>query len=452
MRFQGLTTRRHFERHAWLQLQPQRWSRPRFLFSLVVILALLVLPSVRVDKATYAQAAGGEWPQLGGPTRNFRIPAASIARSWPEAGPRQRWRRPLGEGYSSVLVDGTTLVTMYRRGDAEVVVALDSATGKTRWEHAYSAPLTHDGYFDVWLKSAGPGPYASPLIADGMVFAVGVTGKFRALDLRTGAVRWSRDLVSLLEGSDYNAFASSPLAYGDNVILPLGGSGRGLVAFRRSSGEIAWRGEPFALGPGSPIVIDVDGHPELAVWGQTELAGMDPQSGRVLWRHPHIAQHGLNISTPVWSSGNRLFASSAYGGGSRMLRLARTGNRTTPTELWSNGRLRLHFGSSLVLGNLIVGSSGDFGPAFLVALNAETGVELWRERTFARAQLVDVGGTLVIVDEDGEVAVATASESGLRVHARKTVLTSNAWTPPTVVGSTVYLRDRKEIVALDLGQ
>lgn len=450
MRRRELTDRRRLERHAWVQ--PPRGSHPQGIWSLIALLALLVLPSVPFDQQIDAQAAGAEWPQLGGPTRNFRIPAAPIARSWPEAGPRQRWRRPLGEGYSSVLVDGTTLVTMYRRGDAEIVVALDSATGSTRWEHAYPAPLTHNGYFDVWLNAAGPGPYSTPLVADGMVFAVGVTGKFHALDLRTGAVRWSRDLVSLLEGSDYNAFASSPLAYGDTVVLPLGGSSRGLVAFTRSSGDIAWRGEPFALAPGSPIVIDVDGHPELVVWGQTELAGMDPQSGRVLWRHPHIAQHGLNISMPIWSAGNHLFASSAYGGGSRMLRLARAANRTTPTELWANGRMRLHFGSSLVLGNLILGSSGDFGPAFLVALHAETGVELWRERTFARAQLVDVGGTLIVVDEDGDVAVASASESGLRIHARKALLTANAWTPPTVVGSTLYVRDRKDIVSLDLGR
>lgn len=450
MRFHDWTAKIRFARHAWFQ--HPRWSLPPGTSSLVVLLALLVLPPVPLETSIYAQPAGADWPQLGGPTRDFRVPAASLARTWPEAGPRQRWRRALGEGYSSVLVDGTTLVTMYRRGESEVVVALDSASGKTRWEHAYPAPLTHDGYFDVWLNAAGPGPYSSPLIADGMVFAVGVTGRFHALDMRTGAVRWSHDLVSFVEGGDYNAFASSPLAYGDTVVLPLGGSSRGLIAFKRGSGEVAWRGEPFALGPGSPILIDVDGHPELVVWGQTELAGMDPSSGRVLWRHPHVAQHGLNISTPVWSTGNRLFASSAYGGGSRMLRLARNGNRTRPTELWANSRMRLHFGSSLVLGNLIVGSSGDFGPAFLVALNAETGAELWRERTFARAQLVDAGGTLVIVDEDGEVAIASASESGLRVHARKTLLTSNAWTPPTVVGSTVYLRDRKEIVALDLGQ
>jgi hypothetical protein len=42
------------------------------------------------------------------------------------------------------------------------------------------------------------------------------------------------------------------------------------------------------------------------------------------------------------------------------------------------------------------------------------------------------------------------SEKGLRILARKTILTSNAWTPPTLVGGTLYIRDRKEILALDL--
>ena len=388
---------------------------------------------------------------MGDPARNFRVGDCPMARAWPASGPPQRWRRSLGEGYSAFLVDGGTLVTMYRRGDTEVVVALDAATGHTRWEHAYAAPLTHNGYFDVWLNAAGPGPYSTPLIADGIVFAVGATGQFHALDLQTGKIRWSHDLVADFKLNDYNAFASSPLAYQGNVILPLGGSGQGVVAFKRDTGAVAWRSEPLDLAPGSPTLIDVDGHKELVVWA-TEFAALDPDNGRALWRHAHEAQHGLNISTPVWGPGNRLFASSAYGGGSRMLRLSRTERRTKPEELWFNHRMRLHFGRRCRIGNLVIGSSGDFGPAFIVALNADTGAEMWRDRTFARAQMVNVNGTLVIVDESGEIATASASDKGLQVHARKQILTSNAWTPPTLVGGTLYVRDRKEILALDLNR
>jgi len=112
--------------------------------------------------------------------------------------------------------------------------------------------------------------------------------------------------------------------------------------------------------------------------------------------------------------------------------------------------MRLHFGTALRVGELILGSSGDFGPAFMMAVHADTGAEAWRERSFARAQIVESHGTLVIVDEDGDLAVASISEGRLRVHARKAMLTQNAWTPPTLVGSTAYLRDRKEILAVDL--
>jgi outer membrane protein assembly factor BamB len=209
-------------------------------------------------------------------------------------------------------------------------------------------------------------------------------------------------------------------------------------------------GEQLPLGPGSPILVELDGRPELVIWGQGEIIGLDPDGGATLWRHPHPTQMGLNISTPLWEPGRPLFTSSAYGGGSRMIRLSRSHGRTRPEDLWSNHRMRVDFGSAIRVGNLVVGSSGDFGPAFLVALNAETGDEVWRERTFARAQMVNAGGTLVIVDEDGEIALASVSEASLRVHARKELLSSNAWTPPTVVGGRVYVRDRKDVLALQL--
>ena len=411
-------------------------------------LGLAVIPYI----AGEAQGQAENWHQWGGPQRNFNVRSAPIARAWPASGPRELWRRPLGEGYSSILVDGATLVTMYRRGDSEAVVALDAANGRTLWEHTYDAPLTRDGYFDVWFNSAGPGPYSTPLIADGLVFAVGVTGKFHALDLKTGTVRWAKDLVQAFTLKNYNAFASSPLAYRDQVILPLGSSSHGIVAFKRDSGEVAWRSAELPVGPGSPILIELEGQRELVIWGQGEIIGLNPDGGATLWRHPHPTQMGLNISTPLWEPGRPLFISSAYGGGSRMIRLSRSGGRTRPEDLWSNNRLRVHFGSAIRVGNLVIGSSGDFGPAFLVALNAETGEEVWRERTFARAQMVNAGGTLVVVDEDGEIALASATEAGLRVHARKELLASNAWTPPTVVGGRLYVRDRKDVLALQLSE
>ena len=162
--------------------------------------------------------------------------------------------------------------------------------------------------------------------------------------------------------------------------------------------------------------------------------------------------HGLNISTPVWGEGNLLFCSSAYNGGSRVIRLRREDGKTTAEELWINNRMRLHFGNAIRIGDLVLGTSGDFGPAFFTALDINSGEEVWRERSFARSQMVYADGMLVIVDEDGDLALATPTRQGLKVHARTELLTENAWTPPTLVGTKLYVRDRKNIVALDLSE
>ena len=390
------------------------------------------------------------WGQWGGPSRNFHVSAGRIAETWPESGPTQLWNRALGEGYSSILVDQGLLITMYREGDDEVVIALDANTGATTWQFGYDAPLLNNGYFDVWLNSAGPGPYSTPLIAGETVFTVGVNGHFHALDKRSGEVRWSHNLVDTFDLLDYNAFASSPLVYGPTVILPLGGSGHGVVALDQETGAIAWRSADFDLAPGSPILINVDGQDQLVVLGQQELVGLNPRDGRRLWNHPHENELGLNISMPVWGPDNLLFLSSAYDSGSRLVRLRQIDGHTNVEEMWFNNRIRLHFGNALRIDNVVLGSTGDFGPAFMAGLDIETGRELWRERSFARAHMLYADNKLVIVDEDGEVAVASLTADGLHVHARRKILTENAWTPPTLADSILYIRDRKNILALDL--
>jgi outer membrane protein assembly factor BamB len=252
--------------------------------------------------------------------------------------------------------------------------------------------------------------------------------------------------------SGYRGYACSPLAYGDTVILPIGGHGQGVAAFRQSDGSVVWKNQDFALAPASPILINLDGEDQLVVFTGDRVVGLDPRNGNLLWSHPHETNHGLNISTPVWGEGNLLFCSSAYNGGSRVIRLSRVDGKTMAEELWFNNRLRLHFGNAIRIGDLVFGTSGDFGPAFFAALDIQTGEEAWRERGFGRSQMVYADGKLIIVDEDGDLALATPSPEGLQVHARMEALTENAWTPPTLVGTTLYLRDRKSIRALDLGE
>ena len=146
-----------------------------------------------------------------------------------------------------------------------------------------------------------------------------------------------------------------------------------------------------------------------------------------------------------------LFMSSAYDGGGRAVRLTRQDGATKVEELWFSNQVRVHFGSVVRLGDTVYGSSGDFGPAPLSAVDVHTGEVLWRDRSFAKLSAVYADGKLVVLDEDGVLGLAKVSREGLEVLARAQVVNSLAWTVPTLVGSRLYLRTREEILALELG-
>lgn len=422
------------------------------------LVAALALAATWPTSPAAATTQVNAWRQWGGPTRNFVIDSAPLADAWPAEGPTERWRRPLGDGHSAILMDEGRLFTMYRPAPAggrsqwaeeEIVVALDEATGRTLWEHRYPArPLAF---------RFGAGPYATPLIVGARLFTIGTNNQFFALDKATGSVLWSHDLVgefgareTLVRPAVKAGMSGSPIAFRDLVIVQAGGRGQAVMAFRQDTGEVAWKGGDFNVSQAAPILIDVDGETQLVVFGGMDVNGLDPATGRVLWSHPHDTSGDMNISTPLWTAGNLLFVSSAYDGGSRLIHLGRQDDRTRAEERWFTNQMRLHIGNALRIDDAIIGSSGDFGPAFITALDISTGDRLWQDRSFARAQFLHADDTLVVLDEDGVLGLARASRTGLDVLARSELLRNVAWTIPTLVGSSLYARDRREIVRVDL--
>lgn len=395
------------------------------------------------------------WPQWGGPRRDFTVNVTGLARGWPAAGPGRLWSRSLGEGHSAIVAEGGVLYTAYRpigsssasrASSQEAVIALDAATGRTLWEHRYEAPT------EGFNLEYGAGPHATPIVAGRLLIAAGSSQQIMALDRRSGQIVWSHDLPKEFGSKPPDrGYASSPLLYRDTVIVQAGGAGQALIAFRVADGRVAWKNQSFDTSPSSPLVINLDGQDQLVVFAADAVVGLDPANGQLFWRHAHRTEWGLNISTPVFGPDNQLFISSAYNSGSRLLQLKRAGDKTQVQELWYTNRMRVHFGTVVRVGDRIYGSSGDFGPAFLTALNVSDGRVAWQSRGFARASLLWADGMFVILDEDGALGLATPAPGGLEVLGRAEILSSRAWTVPTLVGTVLYARDRKNIVALELG-
>ena len=390
--------------------------------------------------------ASEEWPQWGGPRRDFTT-TARLPTAWPDSGPRLVWEHPLGEGYSGIAAIDGALYTMVRRGPREAVVSLSADTGASRWEYAYDAPFSTE-----YSMENGEGPHATPLVSGGRVFTVGATGRLHALDSRTGAVAWSHDLVKELGGFiRVNGYACSPLAWKQLVIVTVGGRSGAVVAFEQATGRMVWQSEPDRISPSSPMLIDVGGRTELVAFLYDRVVGIDPDTGATRWSHPHVTDFGLNVSTPIWADGRTLVLSSAYNGGTRALRLDPTpAGATSVTELWFSNRLRLHFATALQTSGLLCGSSGDLGPAPFTAIDVTTGAVVWRDRSVGRTTGLRAANGLLLLDEDGQLLLADATREGLTVRSRASVVDGVSWTAPSIANGRLYIRNRKVIKALEL--
>ncbi|UCE60523.1 MAG: PQQ-binding-like beta-propeller repeat protein [Phycisphaerales bacterium] len=415
-----------------------------------------------------AQRAEAQWPQWGGANRNFTADSKGLADAWPQKGPKRVWKKRLGDGYSGIVVDSGRLYTMYRKGKTpfEVTVCLDAQTGEKVWEHKYASPVPTNG-------KDHPGPHSTPLIWGRYLFSIGRNAVMHCFNKDDGKVLWARDLVAK-DGARFSewGYSPSPIAYKETVILPVArrrpnfhnvaprdrsratdaidvnASGRTLMAFAQDDGEVVWASQDYGMDHSSPVLISGGGQDQIVMLTPEVLFSVAPESGSVLWRKEFDRASG-RMMTPVWLKNELLFVSTPDRG-SQAFALSNDGGRISPNESWFTRKLRVVFLNPVAVGEYVIGSSGR-SPAVLTAIDITTGEQVWADRSFAQASLLFADGKLIILDEEGYLGLATATREGLTVHSKCKITARESFTAPTLVGCKLYVRDRKDIMALDLG-
>jgi hypothetical protein len=143
--------------------------------------------------------------------------------------------------------------------------------------------------------------------------------------------------------------------------------------------------------------------------------------------------------------------SAEYDAGSKMIELQRNGLQTKATELWSSPRLRLHHGNAMRIDDTIYFSSGGKGSqAILSAVDVRSGKIHWQQRSIQKATFVWADRKLITLDQDGNLMIAHPSPEGFKISAQASLLTNLSWTPPALVGTRLYIRDRRSMMSVDL--
>jgi outer membrane protein assembly factor BamB len=391
--------------------------------------------------------SSASWEQWGGPNGDFKASVVSdLAESWPEQGPPQIWSRSLGSGYAAVVFRSGVLFTGYRDGDDDVFIALRADDGSTIWEHRYRSDPPQGSTLDF-----GTGPNATPLVLPDRVITLGFGGTLEALDAKAGQPIWSHELIADFGGNALDfGYSASPIHHDGNVIVLVGGDRNAVVAFDPDDGSVAWASDPGGVSYATPIVIDVDGQVQIVYFSHEEVIGIAADGGRRLWSFPVKNQYLNNATGPSWGDGNLLWVATQLDGGTRVLRLTREGDATKVEEVWSSNKMSIHFWNTLRFDGHVYASVGS-NALIVVAIDVETGEIKWRQRGFEQANLVHAGDVTILLDSNGELALVKLSPEGMDVVSRVSLLDGESWTVPTLVDTTLYVRDTNSIRALDLG-
>jgi outer membrane protein assembly factor BamB len=391
-----------------------------------------------------------DWPQWLGPRRDN----SSTEKVAPWNGkPKVLWRKPAGDGHSSPIVaEGRVFIhAKVENKNEEEIVAFDAERGEELWRARYERV--------AFTSLFGNGPRATPVVVKDRLYAFGITGVLTCLDTKTGNKVWQVDTLSKFQAKNlFFGMACSPLVVGEHVLVNIGAKGASVTAFDRAKGEVAWQSMDDSASYASPIVFG-DGEKRQAVFlTGANVASLNPADGSVYWRFP-LKDILMESSTTPLRAGDLLVASSiTYG--SVGLKLEAKDGKPSAQEAWKNKALTSYFSTPVAIGKdhiyMVTGTTpGPFAKpsADLHCLEAKTGKELWKKERIGtyHASLLRTGDDkLLMLTDGGELVLLQPNGKEYRELARSKVSGPETWAHPALANGRLYVRDKAEIICLQL--
>ena len=366
-----------------------------------------------------------DWPHFRGADRNGVSKETGVPTRFSNPGPRRLWSASVGEGYATVSVAGGIAYALGNQSGTDVLTAFDAATGKVRWQYRYPCGAGDYG-----------GPRSTPAIAGGRVTWLSREGLALCLSAKDGSVVWRKPLARETRASLPSwGFASSPVVLGKRVFFNIGSAGAALDA---ATGQLLWSSGPGPSGYATPVPFNHNGQTAIAMFAGTELAAVDPNSGRRLWSFPWQTSYDVNAADPV-VSGDAMFIASNYGKGGALIRFG--GGR--PEVVWQTRVMRNHFNACVLVDGHLFGN--DEGR--LRCLDWKTGADRWEMRGLGKGGVIAADGKLIVLTERGELVIAQATPTAFRELARAAVMDGTCWTQPTLSDGRLFCRNHEGTVA-----
>jgi outer membrane protein assembly factor BamB len=240
--------------------------------------------------------------------------------------------------------------------------------------------------------------------------------------------------------------SGSPFIHQDIVIVDAGGSSnKAVIAYDRSSGEIAWATENHQAGYATPRIETVNGVDQLLIFHGDGLLAVDPDDGTRFWEYPWTNMYKINVAQPI-RQGDRIFLSSGYDAGCVLIDPTQLTNGI-PAEVWPpNNNLKLKFNEAVKYNGYIYG----LDDGILCCIDLQTGERQWKGGRYRFGQVLLWEDKLIVSAEKGYVAVVQATPAAHRELSRLQVLNDRTWNMHVVNRGRLYVRNAWEAACLEL--
>ncbi|MBD3674886.1 MAG: PQQ-like beta-propeller repeat protein [Planctomycetaceae bacterium] len=387
-------------------------------------------------------ASGGElWPQWRGPHRDSQVQNETWPDSLDDEHLKLQWEAKAGLSYSGPIVDRQHVyITETRNRKTEVVRAYNRNTGEQVWEAEWEGAME----VPFFAKANGDWIRATPATDGQFLYVAGMKDVLICLDCKTGKQIWRYDFPAK-DGTKIPAFGfvSSPLIHGDSVYVQ---AGEGFCRLNRKTGELIWKaltdgGGMFGSAFSSPFLYEQQGQAQILVQTRSDLASVDPDSGKVLWKMPITAFRGMNILTPTVYQ-DSIFTSS-YGGGTWLLK-PKNGELE---ELWKN-KVEGYMSSPVVIGDYVYHHLKN---QRFTCLDLESGESKWTTKPFGKYWSMIANGSIILaLDEEGTLFLIDATPEEFKLLDSRRVTDSPAWAHVANSNGQVFIRDLESLKVYEL--
>ena len=236
---------------------------------------------------------------------------------------------------------------------------------------------------------------------------------------------------------------------------PVRRKGKTLVAYHEETGDLAWTAgvgpavEAAALSYSSPQLATIDGVEQILFATDAGLSAFEPAAGKELWHHAWVVPSTARIVQPALVGDGDVLIGTGMGKGTRRIHVHRDGDHWRTDELWTKTTIRPYFNDLVVLNDYLYG----FDTGKFLCINLKDGSEAWHATGYGSGQVLLLADQklLLIMSEQGEVALVPARAEKYEELCRFKALEGKTWNHPVIAHGNLYVRNGEEIACFKLG-